>query len=359
MKLLSILSFALGALFTMGSTSPAAWLGDDPHRVPDGPPDAWRWPAAVAAVAPGLPAPELATASTADVRRFFARLSGTQRDLLARRIPGVVGNLDGAPDELRFAANGYAAGAAGPAVNRGGGRPAGRLLGYDPRGDGRLIEVFGDLGRARHVAVLVPGSGWGLDSVLLGVGPAGADPVANAQALRGEARRLDPGARVAAVVWLGYDAPEDIDRQAARSERAVAGGRALAGFVAGLPRGAHVTLLCHSYGAVVCGRAAPAAPVGDLVVIAAPGMDVRSADELRTGARLWAARNAGDPIRFVPKVRLGGFGHATDPIDPRFGARVFRTGRAHGHDAYYAAGTESLANLARIALGHHSEVTLA
>jgi alpha-beta hydrolase superfamily lysophospholipase len=160
------------------------------------------------------------------------------------------------------------------------------------------------------------------------------------------------------VVWLGYDAPENIDRQAMRSERAVAGAGALARFVEGLPHDARVSLLCHSYGAVVCGRAAAGARVGDLVALAAPGMDVASATGLRSSARVWAASVSRDPIRFVPNLRLAGFGHGADPTAAGFGARVFRTGAASGHDRYYAPGGESLANLARIVLERTSEVTL-
>lgn len=94
----------------------------------------------------------------------------------------------------------------------------------------------------------VPGSGWSLRNVTGGITRHGADPVAGALALRDQTRRLDPSARVAVVMWLGYDTPERIDRQAMRSDRAVAGARALSRFIQGLPPGAHVSLLCHSYG---------------------------------------------------------------------------------------------------------------
>jgi hypothetical protein len=345
---------ALAGLLFMG-TGAAAWSnGADPHLALAGPPGAPAWAAAAAAVTPGVPAPDPASASPDRVRRFWAALDRPQRLELARRDPGVVGNLDGVPWSLRYAANDRARRAHDP----GGPRPAGRLLGYDPRGDGRLVEVFGDLASARRVAVLVPGSGWRLGN-LLGTAPrTGADPVAAAQALRAETARLDPAARVAVVVWLGYDPPEGIDREAFRSERAAAGVPALSRFLAGLPPGVQVSLLCHSYGAVVCGRAAPAARAGDLVLLAAPGVDAPSAAALRTSARVWAARTADDPIRFVPHVRVGGFGHGADPTAPGFGARLLDTGGARGHDGYYAPGTESLTNLARIVLGRTSEVTL-
>jgi Alpha/beta hydrolase len=102
----------------------------------------------------------------------------------------------------------------------------------------------------------------------------------------------------------------------------------------------------------------PHAPIDDVVALAAPGMDVGSAAELRTTARVWAARTERDPIRFVPEVRVGPLGHGRNPTDPRFGARVIDTGTAQGHDVYSDAGTESVTNLARIVLGRHAEVTL-
>jgi hypothetical protein len=346
---------ALSGLLSAATTG-AAWVAAaDPHAALPGLPGVARWRGAVAATAPRVPAPDPASARPAQVRGFFAALTERQRLELARRAPGVVGNLDGVPYRLRYAANELARRSADPH----GPRPPGRLLGYDPRGDGRVVQVFGDLGSATEAAVLVPGSGWDLPKLLAGTGRRGADPIAAARALLGEARRLDHAARVAVVVWLGYDAPEGIDRQVMRSERAAAGAPALARFVEGLAPTTRVSLLCHSYGAVVCGSALAAGARADqLVALAAPGMGIRSARTLGGAARLWAARIADDPIRFVPDVIVGGFGHGADPTTPGFGARVFATGAASGHDGYYAPATESLGNLARIVLHRPSEVTL-
>ncbi|MEU5883926.1 alpha/beta hydrolase [Spirillospora sp. NPDC047279] len=232
-----------------------------------------------------------------------------------------------------------------------------RLLGLDPRGDGRAVEVFGDLDAARRVAVLVPGSGWDLRRVMRNVGRRNANPVAAAADLEAELARLSPGTPTAVVSWLGYDAPEAIDRQSARSERAIAGGRALARFTRGLPRRAAVTLVGHSYGSVVGGRALSGfgARAEQLVALGSPGMDVATADQL--GVPVWAARDPHDPIGFAPHLRLAGYGHGADPTAPRFGARVFATGRTGGHGGYYLPGTESLTNLARIVLGRTAEVT--
>ncbi|MCZ0979508.1 hypothetical protein O1L60_11610 [Streptomyces diastatochromogenes] len=64
----------------------------------------------------------------AEVARFFAGLSPVRQRELARAYPTVVGNLDGAPLELRYEANARSArGEFGGA----------RVLAHDPRGRGR------------------------------------------------------------------------------------------------------------------------------------------------------------------------------------------------------------------------------
>jgi hypothetical protein len=334
-------------------TTAGAWLtGGDPHHILAGLPDAAGWRGSVAAVAPGVAAPDLTSASPRQVAQFFAGLTDGQRRQLAARDPGVVGNLEGAPYELRYAANADAAQLRSP----------GRLLGYDPRGDGRVIEVFGDLATARHIAVIVPGSGWDLGKIMRTDAHStgqNANPVVAALALRAEMSRLAPRAGTAVVVWLGYDAPEGIDRQAARSERAIAGAPALTAFLNDLPPGAQITLIGHSYGTVVCGHAVQdGGRADDVVALASPGMDLVSTGDLRTDTRFWAARIFDDPIGLTPHLRVGGYGHETDPTTPSFGARVFSTGSAQGHGGYYSPGTQSLANLARITLGRTADVTL-
>jgi hypothetical protein len=364
MKILGTL--ALSAAVLACTATGAWWTGADPHATITGLPGASAWPAAVAAIpantstrrAGGF-APvsfnsgplDPAAASPAQVAQYFGGLTPAQRTALAHTAPGVVGNLDGAPYDLRYAANAQALGTAEP-------RPAGQLLGYDPRGDGRAIEVFGDLAAARHIAIVVPGTGWNLHRLLTEEHTKNDTPVATAEALYAEMRRLDPATPSAVVVWLGYDPPENIDREVMRSGRAIDGAHALTRFVQGLPPTAHVSAVCHSYGAVVCAYAIEdGARIADLAAVAAPGMDVGSARDLRP-ARVWTTRVADDPIRFTPFVRVAGLGHGKDPTQASFGARVFRTGTAHGHGGYFVAGTESLTNLARVALGRADEVTL-
>lgn len=341
-----LLSGAISATTTAG-----AWLtGADPHHAVVGVPGLAGWRAAVSAVAPGIAAPDPLSASPDQVRRFFAGLTPSQQRTLVAKDPGTVGNLEGAPYELRYAANQKVAKIKTP----------GRLLAYDPRSSGFVTEVFGDLAKADHIGVLVPGVGWDLDKIMTHHSAAKANPIAGATALQSEMQRLVPGSHTAIVVWLGYDPPAGIDRIAARSERAAQGVSGLIRLIADLPAKAKITLVGHSYGSVVVGRAVKGMGqrISDVVALASPGMDAGTTADLGTKARVWAARAEDDPIGLTPHVRVGGYGHDTDPVTPGFGARVFTTGNAHGHGDYYLPGTDSLTNVARIILGLGSQVTL-
>ncbi|GAB3448894.1 hypothetical protein GCM10027517_34470 [Phycicoccus ginsengisoli] len=236
------------------------------------------------------------------------------------------------------------------------GAVAAHVLVADSHGAGRIIEVFGDLTTARHVAVLVPGVSW--------TGPLIADerqatrrhPAVQARALLARMRQDDPGHGSAVVVWLDYDPPQDLGVAAARSDRAVAGAPRLARFVATLPPAANVTVVCHSYGSVVCGHAASHLHVGDIVAVGSPGMDVERRADLGTTARVWAGRAAGDPIGLVPYTRYDDLGHGADPTSVAFGALPLPVAGAHGHNDYLAPGTASLAAIARIAVGRPTTV---
>jgi hypothetical protein len=77
---------------------------------------------------------------------------------------------------------------------------------------------------------------------------------------------------------------------------------------------------------------------------------------LDTTARVWAGRESGDSIRFVPHIQLLGLGFGADPMSPGFGARIFGTGGG-GHSGYLDPGSVSLRNLTHIALGDAAAVT--
>lgn len=239
--------------------------------------------------------------------------------------------------------------------------PGRRFLSFDPRGTGRAVEVLGDLVHARRLAVLVPGA----DTTLSTFDERGERPYSTpgggARALLAQADGLAPDAHLAVVAWLGYSPPKVTSAGVVTDLRADAGATRLRRLVDDLhalnPR-TDTTLLCHSYGSVVCGEAVRSLPVDNVAAFGSPGMTASSASALGTRARVWAARGSHDWMQFVPHVRVLGLGFGTDPVSSAFGARVFAAGSA-GHSDYLRPGSLALRNLALIVLGRGPQVTLA
>jgi Alpha/beta hydrolase len=229
-----------------------------------------------------------------------------------------------------------------------------QVLFFNPNGQGVAAMVIGNLATATRVAVLVPGADTTL-TTFFSRGPS--SPGGGAEALAAEAHRLDPGERLAIIAWLGYPTPATLSPSVLTSGDAGQGAQALRPLVVALARhGDQVALLCHSYGSVVCGLAAPRLPVTDIAVFGSPGMDASSVASLHTQAQVWAGQESRDPIKDVPHLRLFGLGFGTDPTSPGFGARVFATGTG-GHSGYLDPGSASLRNLTDIALGDAAAVT--
>lgn len=234
-----------------------------------------------------------------------------------------------------------------------------QFLTYDGRGAGRATEILGDLAHADHIAVLVPGSDTSLDTY--------ARFHAAAAALHTElTRTAPPTTHVAVVAWLGYTTPGTVSTTVTTTDRADEAAPDLRAFIREL-RGivgakAQLSLLCHSYGSVVCGRAAPGLAADDLALIGSPGTGADTAAALHTPARIWAARGSNDWVAGVPHLSATLFGttvgFGTDPVSPAFGARVFDAEDAD-HSGYFTPGSTALTNLARIVLGETSEVTRA
>ncbi len=238
-----------------------------------------------------------------------------------------------------------------------------QFLAFDPRGNGRVVEVFGDLGAADRIVVLVPGVATRADNFSSGLGDVrDRAPAVQARALYDAAHAAAPGQHLAVIAWLGYDAPQGVGRSAAREELARAGATFLDGFakdLATMRPNARMTVIGHSYGSVVAGLAAAELPsqVKDLVVVGSPGMGVSRAADLHTSARLWAGQSTRDWIDWLPGFQVWGAGHGTMPTTPGFGDRVFGTRGVTDHDHYLAPGTQSLGNIVEIVLGHDSSVT--
>ncbi|MFE6353207.1 alpha/beta hydrolase [Streptomyces rochei] len=235
--------------------------------------------------------------------------------------------------------------------------PSRRLLAFDGRGAGLATEVFGDLARADRVAVLVPGSDTSLDTY-------GRFRAAALALHRQLAAGAPAGTGTAVVAWLGYETPDTVSGAVVTTDRADDAAPRLRSLVADLRRitgpDARLSLLCHSYGSVVCARAADGLDVADIALVGSPGTGADSAAALRPSARIWVARGAEDWVEHVPHLSADLFGttvgFGTDPLSPDFGARVFAAGDG-GHSDYFDPGSLSLTNLARIALGETAEVT--
>ncbi|MFD0684848.1 alpha/beta hydrolase [Actinomadura fibrosa] len=235
--------------------------------------------------------------------------------------------------------------------------PGRRFLSFDARGHGRAVEVIGDPARADRIAVVVPGAGSSLTNFDSGKFVGG-----GSRALYRRALADAPGTRLAVIAWLGYDAPSMPSTGVLTASRATAGARELHRLVAGLHRAnghARFALLCHSYGSVVCAKAArglASTPVDEIALFGSPGTTAKNAASLGTRARVWAGRSSGDWTKYVPKVRVAGIGFGADPASPAFGALRFDAGSGP-HSAYLKPGSTALRNLTLIALGHNAEVT--
>ncbi|MEV4561164.1 alpha/beta hydrolase [Kitasatospora sp. NPDC049285] len=330
--------------------------------------------------------PDPATADPAAVAAFFAALKPAELERLITEYPLVVGNLDGAPLQVRYRANRVAiaaerdrarlraadhtldATARALATSRANdsehlladGR---QILAFDPRGRGLVSEVYGDLATADRVSVLVPGSDADLAHFDQTVDPL-RSPAGMGRALYAEEHAQSPGARTAVIAWTGYVTPQGLGPDAVTSRLAEAAAPRLERLLAGLKQVGHPqtppALLCHSYGSVVCGTVAPhlhEAQPTDLVVFGSPGMGVGSAAELGTGVQVWAARNSSDWIGNVPYLEVGGLGHGADPTTQAFGAMAISSTGANGHNGYLVQGTASRHNFAAIALGRYGDVT--
>ncbi|MCX5168789.1 alpha/beta hydrolase [Streptomyces antibioticus] len=327
-----------------------------------------------------LPDPKAAPARLAE---FFASLTDHQQTALAHDYALAVGNMNGAPVELRYRANRIALGQQirieaarthDERLSPGGQREAGRrldryealrtagrqILAFDPDGSGRVAEVLGDLDRAERISVVVPG----VDTDLLTFQRTDrrwSAPAGMAQALFDAERASSPGTRTAVIAWADYTSPDGLGIDSATAMRAESGAVRLNALLHALPGTSQVSMFCHSYGSVVCGVAARGMPerVADIAVAGSPGMRVEKASQLGTDARVWAMRDADDWVQDVPHLELGGLGHGEDPMAGAFGARLLSSRDAKGHGGYFVPGTDSLRNLADIGTGAYRSVRCA
>ncbi len=320
-----------------------------------------------------------------EVRDYFDALPKDAAWALAESRTREVGGLDGVPAPLRYRANhlrlveahdrlrAKLGSASKDEVTRFNTlsemlRPVGQRLDVDadgnrivapvhrqfllaePEGQGRMVEVLGDLAAADRVSVLVPGMNNNLDKV-------------RSQLARAQDLQTETGPGSATVVWLGYDAPLTLEG-AMSKESSIAAAPALARFTAGL--GTEIrpdtdkTLIGNSYGGQVVGQAMLREGVrfDRVILTGCPGVEphVRSAaDFVPEGVPLYVARAPGDYISYAEP-------HGPDPASFADAIR-FETNdgkvAVRGHLSYFAHDSESLRNIGRIIRGDLQAVTRA
>jgi hypothetical protein len=227
------------------------------------------------------------------------------------------------------------------------------------RGQGRAVVALGDPDRAAHTAVFVPGMGVGAGAVR--------DELARVGDLRAAADAKTPAADVAAVVWIGYDAPDKLD-QALDPRYAERAAPALGRFTAGL-RAAHsgspdhLTVVGHSYGSLVVGEAAQTGQglhADDIIAVGSPGMHASHASQLGTApGHVWIGSARDDPVPGLGALAYAVPVTGTTPEDPEFGANRFTTDGISGHSGYWSTEhPDSLDNQAAVVAGKYGEVRL-
>ncbi|MET9956665.1 alpha/beta hydrolase [Streptomyces sp. NPDC006339] len=233
------------------------------------------------------------------------------------------------------------------------GLPEAYLLGFNAEGNGRAIVANGNPDTADHQAVYVPGTTSNLGSV------------------GGDIGRMENVWRVAAganngsvstITWLGYDAPQDIVKDAPFSHYANDGAPAYNRFMDGLDASRavdsepHRTAIGHSYGTTLIGSAARQGHLNadDVILAGSPGVQVPKAEQMDVPkGHVWNQEAKGDPVPDIGRFGHGGTdwdGPWTIPSDQRFGANQLATD-TEGHSDYWKEGTESLRNQGLVVAG--------
>lgn len=335
--------------------------------------------------------------AAADVTRWWGALERGSRASMIATAPELVGNLEGVPAADRDVANRSvlrtairelqrtATGSGRTLASQAGqriqmlrsiedalvsapGEPRKWLLGLDTSGQGRAAIVVGDLERADYVSVLVPGMFFTIGNQMVPWSEA-------AVRLRDEQlqwlERLEGprhGRTVATVAWIGYPTPNLTN--VGGIDNAYEGRDSLAGLLAGVRalRGddqPYLSVIAHSYGstAALMTLAEFDVEVDALALVGSPGSSAKTVRELHVrDGNVFVGEAAWDP---VPNSSFFG----SDPGSRDFGAtRLSVTGTVDpvtgeqlagsvGHNEYFSPGTESMRNLALIAIDRGGHVT--
>ncbi|WP_189306054.1 alpha/beta hydrolase [Streptomyces cinerochromogenes] len=238
-----------------------------------------------------------------------------------------------------------------------GGLPEAYLLGFSPADDGRAIIANGNPDTADHQAVFVPGT----TSNLSGIG-GNVDRMVN---LWQVAHSKSGGQSVSTITWLGYDAPDEVARDARHDSYAYDGAPAFNRFLDGLEVShsgdtpPHRTVIGHSYGSTVIGAAAQKGTLNadDVVFAGSPGVLVSGADEMDVPeGHVWNEEADRDWVPELGGPFLGGDWGIT-PSAHTFGAHQMTTD-TYGHGKYWEPCSGSLLNQALVVVGKGDDVEL-
>ncbi|GAB2614403.1 hypothetical protein GCM10027168_53790 [Streptomyces capparidis] len=245
------------------------------------------------------------------------------------------------------------------------GLPEAYVLGFDANKDGRAIIANGNPDTADHTAVYVPGTTSELGKI-------GGDINRMTDLWRTSNALAEDGKSVSTITWLGYDAPDDIVKDAPFKHYAYDGAPALNTFVDGLNAsnnqgaGGQTTVIGHSYGTTVVGAAAKEGDLNadDVVFAGSPGVLVGRASDMDVPAgHVFNQEAWKDPVTTIGQAGMGhrewswssGMDFVT-PDDDKFGARQMETDTI-GHSDYWNYGSESLQNQAHVVVGQYDRIT--
>ncbi|QNE75696.1 hypothetical protein F0344_14610 [Streptomyces finlayi] len=353
--------------------------------------------------------------SPADRKEWWDGLSEEQRQEYLEVAPDLVGNLDGVPAVARDEANrNHLPVLIGELEKQGGdeaqtkidalrglqtklGEPSKvpmYLLGIGDEGNGRAIVAYGNPDTSRNVSAYVPGLGTKLDKDFVD------ETLERGLDTAKGARGYDSSS--AAIVWLGYDAPQDVDVMG-RGD-AEKGALAYNSFMGGLEatnenKDPHLTAIGHSYGSLTVGTAAqqdggiPGAD--DIILLGSPGTGVDKAEDLGVGKdHVFVGAADNDPVTKLPSKQQSVVGSVAmaggplisyvagdiadqgdddlyfgkDPASEAFGARRFEVddgprpirdlGKFAAHSQYFTPEKDAVSaeNIAQIVAGDRRDM---
>lgn len=332
--------------------------------------------------------------SASDAKSLWSQLTTSTRSKLIASAPRLVGNLNGFPVSARNTANrlwaaeematlrAKSATASGralaesdeqklhmltrveKALKKTKNGPERVLLSLDLSGQGKAVIVLGNLQTADYVTYMVPGMFYNVDGQ---VGAWTGDAADLYKQQVSWLHRLSSvtasteNKSVAVVAWLGYQTPDLTN--IASLKLADQARDALSHDIEGMQtlRAGHLpytTVVAHSYGSTAALMALTQYDftVNALVLVGTPGSAAQSAKDLHVkNANVWVGAAPWDP---VPTSAFFG----SDPSAPSYGAHTLgvnggtdvitgdQLGGSIGHNEYFDPKTESVRNMALIAI---------